>query len=641
MGAGVDAHESPKIANIFLHWSVTDAEARELSKWDVVILDAENGVHNPERLRLMRELNPMITLLAYVPASEIRTDLAALGSSAPVRSRIAARIRDEWWLTDTAGNRRSFWIGNQIMNVTSPWQDALPVAVRDEVLSAGVWDGVFYDNAWENISYFGGTGLDLNRDGSAESVRDADAAWRAGLQHIYRKSRELFGDRYLVTANDGPLYIPDVQGMALENFPRGGFIAIKNELARVRASARPPRIAVVNANTRNSGARDDYARFRFGLMSTLLEDGYYSWDFGDEDHGQTWYYDEYDAPLGAARGRSVKLAGTGSPGVWRRDFDGGSVFVNATAAARTIRFGGGYEKLRGTQDPATNAGGVVDAVTIPPEDGIILLRPLGAIVGAVFPNSSFVRILNPQGESVRTGFFVLDDRVPVSSVALMRDFGRDGRHERVFASGNTIEVQDADGRRLGRIQPFGPRFRGALAFAVGDLDGDGRLEIVAGAASGGAPEISVWNARGERQGTSFFAFDRRFRGGLTLAVADLDGDGRGEIIVGAGSGGAPEVKTFTGAGLPRGPGFLAYGPRFRGGVRVAAADLDGDGRAEIVTGAGPGGGPHVRVFDAVGRPQSEFFPFDPQGSAGVFVSAADLDGDGRAEIFSFANSITP
>ena len=68
--------------------------------------------------------------------------------------------------------------------------------------------------------------------------------------------------------------------------------------------------------------------------------------------------------------------------------------------------------------------------------------------------------------------------------------------------------------------------------------------------------------------------------------------------------------------------FFAYDPAFNGGARVAVVDIYG--HADIVTGAGPGGGPHVRIFDgATGLQlpdaQDSFFAFDPTFSGGVFV----------------------
>lgn len=75
------------------------------------------------------------------------------------------------------------------------------------------------------------------------------------------------------------------------------------------------------------------------------------------------------------------------------------------------------------------------------------------------------------------------------------------------------------------------------------------------------------------------------------------------------SGAGPHVRTFTldGDAASAGPEFLAYDGAFRGGVHVAAGDLDGDGDDEIVTGAGYSGGPHVRVFGLDGTARHDGF----------------------------------
>jgi hypothetical protein len=79
--------------------------------------------------------------------------------------------------------------------------------------------------------------------------------------------------------------------------------------------------------------------------------------------------------------------------------------------------------------------------------------------------------------------------------------------------------------------------------------------------------------------------------------------------------------------------FMAYDMRFRGGVRVAAADVTGDGKADIITGAGMGGGPHVRIFDSTtGQVYREFMAFASTFTGGVYVTAGDVDGDGKAEV---------
>lgn len=88
-------------------------------------------------------------------------------------------------------------------------------------------------------------------------------------------------------------------------------------------------------------------------------------------------------------------------------------------------------------------------------------------------------------------------------------------------------------------------------------------------------------------------------GTFTLTVRDAvqPTDSAGIVAVGAGFGSAPGVQVFDATTGTEVRPFLAYSPAFRGGVSVAVADVTGDGTVDIVTGAASHGGPHVRVFD--------------------------------------------
>jgi hypothetical protein len=155
---------------------------------------------------------------------------------------------------------------------------------------------------------------------------------------------------------------------------------------------------------------------------------------------------------------------------------------------------------------------------------------------------------------------------------------------------------------VGSYFAYDPAFRGGVRVAVGDVNGDGTPDIVTAAGPGGGPHVRAWSGGSGAVLLDFFAYDPAFRGGVFVAAGDIDGDGRADVVTGAGDGGGPHVKMFSGndAGLLM--SFFAYDLDFRGGVRVAVGDMDGDGTTDIVTGPGDGGGPHVKVFSEVGGP---------------------------------------
>jgi len=95
------------------------------------------------------------------------------------------------------------------------------------------------------------------------------------------------------------------------------------------------------------------------------------------------------------------------------------------------------------------------------------------------------------------------------------------------------------------------------------------------------PNVRVFDGVSGQKIADFNAYDAKFSGGVYVAVGDVTGDGKAEIITGAGEGGGPNVKIFDGASGSLLDNFMAYGLGFSGGVRVAAGDVNGDGLADV------------------------------------------------------------
>ncbi len=105
----------------------------------------------------------------------------------------------------------------------------------------------------------------------------------------------------------------------------------------------------------------------------------------------------------------------------------------------------------------------------------------------------------------------------------------------------------------------------------------------------------------------------------------------GSFVVAQARGSESIVRRVDGAGEVLAE-FQAYPSGFRGGVRVAMGDVNGDGVEEVITGAGPSGGPQVRIFDLEGKVMGQFFAFEEGDRNGIFVATGDVNGDGIDEI---------
>ena len=201
------------------------------------------------------------------------------------------------------------------------------------------------------------------------------------------------------------------------------------------------------------------------------------------------------------------------------------------------------------------------------------------------------------------------------------------------APGKPAEVRLYDGngdRFVATVIPF-PGFEGSVNVAMGDVDGDGLLDLIVGAGKDHAPEVVAYAGAAIRGkgafGTElarFQAFDSVARGGVSVAVAQIDGTTSDNIIVGSGPGVPSEVKVYQ-FQLPSSPGavpalFSSFKPydEDRSGVSIATGFVDfSTGRESIVTAPGPGGPTNVKVFA---------FPLlKPIGKAGGGTQAAGTD----------------
>lgn len=167
--------------------------------------------------------------------------------------------------------------------------------------------------------------------------------------------------------------------------------------------------------------------------------------------------------------------------------------------------------------------------------------------------------------------------------------------------------------------------------------------IAIGASAGGGPEVKILNSLSSnlstQQITSFFAFESGFTGGVEVSVADVNNDSISDVIVGAGPGGGPRVRVFDGATnfTTILYDFFAFAGDFSGGVSVAGGDFNADGFADIAVGAKAGGGPNVRIFDGrTGVLISDFFAYSPDFSGGVSLAAGALDKTGVPSLITGA-----
>ena len=195
--------------------------------------------------------------------------------------------------------------------------------------------------------------------------------------------------------------------------------------------------------------------------------------------------------------------------------------------------------------------------------------------------------------------------------------------------------------------------------AIADVNGDGLVDLLVAAGSGGGPRVTAWSGTGFAGANggkptanpiaNLFVFESTQRGGAFITAGDVNGDGFAEVIVGGGPGGGPRVRIvnarllFTPAVVPNLEGvnlddaanlrnglvlnnFFAGSDALRGGVRVAARDLDNDNLADVVVGSGTNERSGVRVYRAPALAAAAGSSGEPAGGQTFDPFGSDLPG---------------
>jgi len=380
----------PRLGNNYVNYALfrnptkLESMLESLARWDIITVPY--FFYNfPQGMQQIRTLNPQIKILAW-----FEFGLADLWE---LQSTISSN--ESWYLHfgNTSGSDKppeqrrvemnesspkgEPWLG---MNPASDWSTYVPNYIHDKIMSTGFFNGVYYDWILESTSWRGN--IDINNDGVADSPDIVDSEYINGMTKVLKLTRELLGPDAIIIGNPGAewsesspfwayangLYQENALGN--ESWSSHDFSKVWGIYQRNMQKLAPPsRISWIGADVNNKEydeidpvfSASELQKARYGLAITLLDDGYFGFDRGDESHKELWWLPEYDANLGLAQGKAQQR----SDGTWVREFDNGTVIVNTTGSARTIQFTTTY------QDVTTGNKGT--SFTIQPQDGRIFI----------------------------------------------------------------------------------------------------------------------------------------------------------------------------------------------------------------------------------------------------------------------------
>ncbi len=630
------AKAAPLLANYYLAPLPSDpSKLAELAKMNVLILSPDEFLVRQSEVATLKQDNPAIILLAYVPSQSYNTNY---WPQDPIFKHLT--LQNNWILRDGQGRAIYPWPTLEGLNMDSSWSEYLVSFINQYIAPLPGVDGVFFDMVGASIPGVSVNNVDLNGDGRADDPNSVNSLWLSRVQYLLSYAHYHLQTQYVVTNGDSnQLLQPYVNGRMYEDFPtpweaNGSWGGLMSTLKKNQPNNLDPNIDIFNATSGNTGNQADYQAMRFGLASSLLLDNVYSsFDYGDQNHGQLWWYDEYNTVLGTATGPAVSLSGKTSftqGGVWRRDYANGIVLVNAGSQPAGVDLGGNYEKILGTQDPTVNNGAVVDQVTIGAHDGIILLKTFSTITNALFINGDFLRFYTGAGLRARNGFFAFESEEPGGAKIYYGDLNGNGSEEKIVVTGPKMVIYNSRGEIWYVGFPFGANYEGSITMAVGRLNDDPEDELVVAGTSTG--EVQIYDYHGDLLEDSIYPLGKAYRGGFSVALRRADSALAPEILLAPLSSRSAEILVYDATLTKVQKRLYPFGSSFRGSLSIAAGDFSGTGSDDIAASANVHQVPTIHIIDSNGRLLKSFTVPSVFGNQTAVLGATIVPGSAEQEL---------
>jgi hypothetical protein len=211
----------------------------------------------------------------------------------------------------------------------------------------------------------------------------------------------------------------------------------------------------------------------------------------------------------------------------------------------------------------------------------------------------------------------------------------------VASEGNNVKIFTRSGSPIETLTPFGPRAQTSVI--MGDVTGDGIPDLVVATTRGGA-QVKVYDGVTGQQVSTFNPYGTSYTAGVNVAVGDVKGTGHQDLIVGPG-GANKRVKVIDPSNGSLVASFFPFPTKYpthnyTAGVRVAAGDLAGTGKAEVIVGTAP---PQRGYAEVWGFNGSSMVPTGQKSSVageGVFLATEKLPTSGHADLIVGSDVLT-